>query len=155
MKCFSLLISCFLIVGCARQHPSFIGLRDLDEARQVADDFMLRASAAKYVRSADTCKLEKEDFDAFTRFAIGWPRASVRQYPKWTKLMNPAEYSAMEQKSESDFTKNWANQVAWNHQPEMFLVYQFEAPDGKASAQMTVGLFRREGLWYFASLYTK
>lgn len=61
MKHFIFLVSCLMLVGCSRQHPSAVGLRDLDEARQVADDFMLRASTMRYAQSSDTCKLAEGD----------------------------------------------------------------------------------------------
>jgi len=138
-------------------HANLIGIKNLEEARIVADQFFLDALPSLYLQSRDTCNVPKSQADAFAKYAAtGWKKASVRQHHKWTKLMDPGEFESLKKDIRKDWTEEMKNEkTTWNHSPEKYLIYFFLQGDERNGAQayLQAGLFQRDGLWYFASEY--
>ena len=151
-----LVLSCFVLLAvsaCTHGDRPPRGMHSIEEARRAADLFFIEGSPRLFLQSIDESGASDHQREAFLKFAkSGWPNAKLRQHHKWTRLVSPAELIEIKNEARKEWSeelKTAADKAHWNVTPEKFIVYYFESDS--SHAYWTLGLYRREGLWFFAA----
>jgi len=96
---------------------------------------------------SDMSRQQRRSFLELTE--SGWRNARLRRHHVWTRLVDRDELTELRKETREDWPDWMQVEERWNHQPELFLVYHFADDDGY-KVTFTMGLFQREGRWYFA-----
>jgi len=156
----SLLIAGAMLVvcGCRRTQTTAVGIAEIASVLAAADAAVLHGNVQGVQEHTDFASVPPGIVELL-RGSNDGPTVTDKLRLKSRALLSPKDYDRALRDRDAllpEYMRGHSWPSKWNISPEKFIVYTFEPTNraaGNSDVWVTLGVFQRSGLWFFAVDY--
>lgn len=158
----AILFAIAFLNGCSKPPRASNGFPDWNDAQASAEAFVLHGDGNAILDHANMNGVPSAKVKQIKSVLADWRGVSdLSMTCSSTQVMTFTEFRTLEQNEKKDLPEDMQNAllsgIQWNVEPEKMIVFTFVSkyPHDKANAKYSVGAYRTNNLWWFATSYSK
>lgn len=149
-----------LLGACTKSPQPISGIAKWDDVQSNAEAFVLHGNMAALLSHCDSSGVPSDKLSQVMLALKGWHAASSNLMFTNTQVVTFDQYEALQQDLHTNLPQHMrdvvSSSVQWNVRPEKMILFTFVDPkDTTTKVIWSAGAYQTNGLWYFATAYTK